>query len=72
VADRAEDDVGGIAGAAFEVATAEMTFSLHVADHGLDGGAASELAFDGIRQRNATALVHPAEPPLIFTGRHDT
>jgi hypothetical protein len=34
-----EDDVGGIALAALEVAAVET-------DHGLDGGAAVELAFD--------------------------
>jgi hypothetical protein len=34
------------AGATFEIAAAEMAIRLHVADHGLDGGAAPELAFD--------------------------
>lgn len=43
VADRREDDVGGVAVAAFEPAAAEMAFVLHVSDHRLDGGAASEL-----------------------------
>ena len=52
VTDGAEDGIGGVAGAAFEIATAEMTFCLHVADHRLDGGATSELAFD--------AAEHPA------------
>jgi hypothetical protein len=47
VADGAEDGVGGVTMAAFEIAAAEMTFCLHVSDHRLDGGAASELAFDG-------------------------
>jgi hypothetical protein len=46
VTDGAEDDVGGIAGATFEIAAAEMAFCLHVSDHRLDGGATSELAFD--------------------------
>jgi hypothetical protein len=46
VTDGAEDDVGGIAGATFEIAAAEMTFCLHMSDHRLDGGAPSELAFD--------------------------
>ena len=32
---------------AFESAAAEVTFGLHVADHGLDGGSTSQLAFDG-------------------------
>jgi hypothetical protein len=35
-----------------DIATAEMTFCLHVADHRLDGGATSEPAFD--------AAEHPA------------
>ena len=41
-----EDDVGGIAGPAFEVAAAEVTFGLQVSDDGLDGGAAAQLALD--------------------------
>jgi hypothetical protein len=47
IADGAEDGVGGIAGAAFEIAATEMAFGLHVTDHGLDGGAASKLSLDG-------------------------
>ena len=46
VADGGEDDVGGIAGAAFEVAAAEVAFGLQVSDDGLDGGAAAQLALD--------------------------
>ena len=46
MADSGEDGVGGIALAAFEIAAAEMAIHLHVADHGLDGGAATQLAFD--------------------------
>lgn len=42
-----EDDVGGIAGAAFEVAPAEVTFGLQMSDDGLDGGATAQLALDG-------------------------
>ena len=45
--DGREDDVGRIAGAAFEVAAAEVAFGLEVSDDGLDGGASSQLAFDG-------------------------
>jgi hypothetical protein len=52
VADGAEDDVGGIAGATLEIAAAEVTFCLHMSDHRLDGGAPPELAFD--------AAEHPA------------
>jgi hypothetical protein len=46
VADSRENGVGGIALAAFEIAAAEMAIHLHVPDHGLDGGAATQLAFD--------------------------
>jgi hypothetical protein len=34
---------GGIAIAAFEIAAAKMAVHLHVPDHGLDGGAATQL-----------------------------
>jgi hypothetical protein len=47
IADSGEDGVGGIAVAAFEVAAAEVTFGLHVADHGLDCRSTSQFAFDG-------------------------
>jgi hypothetical protein len=46
VADGGEDDVGGIALAALKMAAAEVTVGLHVSDHGLDGAAASQFAFD--------------------------
>jgi len=46
VADSGEDDVGGIALAALEIAAAEVTVGLHVSDHGLDGTAASQFALD--------------------------
>ena len=46
VSDGGEDGVGGIAGATFEIAAAEVAFGLHVADHGLDGGSTSQFAFD--------------------------
>lgn len=35
-----------LAGAAFEIAAAEVTFGLEVSDDGLDGGAAAQLALD--------------------------
>lgn len=41
-----EDDVSRIAGAAFEVASAEVTIGLQVSDDGFDGGAAAQLALD--------------------------
>jgi hypothetical protein len=46
VAHGRENDVGGVSCAAFEVAAAEVTFGLQVSDHGLDGGAAAQLALD--------------------------
>ena len=46
MADGGEDDVGGIALAALEMAAAEVTVGLHVSDHGLDGAAASQFALD--------------------------
>jgi hypothetical protein len=49
VAEGAEDDVGGVAGAAFEKASAEMTVCFHVAYHGLDRGAAAEFTFDAAK-----------------------
>jgi hypothetical protein len=38
--------IGGVAGTTFEIAAAEVTLSLEVADHGLDGRAPSQLEFD--------------------------
>src|SRR5947208_9992596 len=46
MADGGEDDVGGIALAALEMAAAEVTVRLHVSDHGLDSAAASQFALD--------------------------
>ena len=46
MADGAEDGVGSIAGAAFEIAAAEMAVGFQVSDHGLDGGAAPQFAFN--------------------------
>jgi hypothetical protein len=46
VADGAEDGVGNIAGAAFDIAAAEMAVGFQVSDHGLDGGAAPQFAFN--------------------------
>jgi hypothetical protein len=45
-ADGGEDDVGGIADAAFEIAAAETAFRLQVSDDGLDGGSAGQFALD--------------------------
>jgi hypothetical protein len=41
-----EDGIGGVAVAAFEMAAAEVIVGLHVTDHGVDGGAAPDFAFD--------------------------
>lgn len=49
-----EDGVCGIAGAALEIAAAEMALFLHVADEGFDGGAAAQFSFD--RTEDATLL----------------
>jgi hypothetical protein len=54
VTDGGEDDVGGIAGATFEIAAAEMALCFHMSDRRLDGGTPSELAFDA------------AEDPALF------
>ena len=35
--------LAAISGAAFEIAATEMAVDLHVADHGLDGGATSQF-----------------------------
>jgi hypothetical protein len=42
LADGGEDDVGSIALAALEMAAADVTVSLHVSEHGLDGAATSQ------------------------------
>jgi hypothetical protein len=46
VTDGREDDVGGVACAAFEVAAAEVTIGLQVSDDGFDGRAAAQLPLD--------------------------
>ena len=46
VSDGREDCICGISGATFEIAAAEVAFCLEVTDHGLDGRASSQLAFD--------------------------
>ena len=47
MANGGEDGVGGVASGPLEIAAAEMAFGFHVADHGLDGGAAAQFALDG-------------------------
>jgi integrase-like protein len=46
VADGREDGIGGVSGTTFEITATEVTLGFHVADHGLDGGASSQFAFD--------------------------
>ncbi len=46
MADGGEDDIGGITVAAFEVASAEVAVTFHMADDGLDSGSPPELGFD--------------------------
>ena len=53
MADGGEDEVGSITVAAFEVASAEVAVTFHVADHGLDGGA-----------RQSSRLITPNTPRL--------
>src|ERR1700716_3493743 len=50
----AEDGIGGVSGTTFEIAATEVTHGFHVADHGLDGGASSQFAFDDAKD---TALL---------------
>ena len=64
IADRGQDGVGGIAGTAFEVAAAEMTFGFHVADPGLDGGSTSQFAFD--RAEDAALLSRDEDAAWIL------
>ena len=47
MSDGGEDGVGGIASGSHEIAAAGMSLGFHMADHGLDGGAAAQFAFDG-------------------------
>jgi hypothetical protein len=62
VAHSREDEVGGMTGAAFEEAASEMTFGLQVADDGLDGGAAAQLAH--FRRRLLDGTVGIWRPPM--------
>ena len=63
VSDRGEDGVGGIAGAAFEMAAAEVTVGLHVPDHGFDCRAAPEFAFD--HAKDAAFLSRDEDAPWV-------
>ena len=65
MSDSGEDGVGSVAGAAFEIAAAEVTFGLEVADHGLDGGAASQLALDDAE--DAALLSRDEDAARVFS-----
>ena len=62
--DRGEDDVCSVAVTAFEMAAAEVTFGLHVADHGLDCRATSEFALDAAE--DAALLAGDEDAARIF------
>ena len=47
MANGGEDGVGGVTGGSLEIAASEVALSLHMADHGLDGGGAAQFALDG-------------------------
>ena len=64
MADRCEDGVGGIAFMAFEIAAAEVTFALHVADHRIDCGTPSQLTFDDAE--HATLLARDEDAVQVF------
>ena len=59
MADGGEDGVGGVTGGSLEIA-AGPALGFHVAEHGLDGGAASQLALDD------------AEHAALLSGDEDT
>ena len=79
MADGGEEDVGGVSGAAFEIAPAEVAFGLQVPDDGFDGGSASQLAFDDAEDaallagdEDATGILRVvAAVPLVDIGPLD-
>ena len=68
VADSGENGVGRIALAAFEIAAAEMAIHLHVPDHSLDGGAATQLAFDKAKDAALSLCRHRDFPAVPWCG----
>ena len=65
MADGCEDGVGGVAFGSLEIAAHEMALGLHVADHGLDGGTAAQLALDGAEH----AALLPGDEDAARIGR---
>ena len=64
MADRCEDGVGGIAFTALQIAAAEVTFALHVADHRFDRGTPSQLTFDDAE--HAALLARDEDAVRVF------
>ena len=64
MADGGEHGVGGVAFAAFEIAAAEVTFGLQVADHRFDRGSASQLALD--HTEDAALLAGDEDPARVW------
>ncbi|MGY3225005.1 hypothetical protein ACVIM5_005612 [Bradyrhizobium sp. USDA 4512] len=69
VSDGGENDVGGIAGAALEVAPAEVSFGFEVSDDGLNGGAAAQLTLDGAENTALLAGDEDAAGDFARRGR---
>ena len=65
MADGGEDGVDRIAGGSFEIAAAEMALGFHMADHGLDGGAAPQFALDGTEH----AALLPGDEDAMWVRR---
>ncbi len=65
MANGSEDRVDGIAVGSLKIATAKMALGFHVADCGLDGGAAAQLALDGTEH---TALL-PGDEEAMWVRR---
>lgn len=67
MADGGQDDICRIAVAALEMAAAEVSVGLHMTDHGLDGGAAPEFAFD--HPEDATLLARDEDAARVTVSR---
>ena len=65
MADGGEYGVGCVPGGSFEIAAAEMALGFHMADHGLDGGAAPQFALDGTEH----AALLPGDEDAMWVRR---
>ena len=63
--DGGEDGVSGVADGSLEIAAAEVALGFHMAYHGLDGGAASQLALDGAEH----AALLPGDEDAVWVRR---